>query len=104
MRLILLLALVLFAIAGALFGALNPQSVTLDLYFLQRNVPLGSALLVALVCGWLLGGMVMWLVRVPRLRRELRATRREVGQLQSRLRAPVEAPLQLPAGEERDAA
>lgn len=104
MRLILLLAVVLFSIAGALFGALNPQAVTLDLYLWQHEVPLGSALLVALVCGWLLGGLAMWLARVPRLRRELRLARREIAQLQSRAHGEVDATPRLPAGEGRDAA
>lgn len=104
MRLILLLAVVLFSIAGALFGALNPQAVTLDLYLWQRDVPLGSALLVALVCGWLLGGLVMWLVRVPRLRRELRAARREVAQLQSRVLTGGDTAPRLPVDEGRGAA
>lgn len=89
MRLILLLAIVLFAVAGALFGALNPQVVTLDLYFGQYQVPLGSALLAAVVCGWLLGGIVMWLARVPALRRQLRNSRQQLAQ-ESRSRRSTE--------------
>jgi uncharacterized integral membrane protein len=73
MRLILIFLFLIVIAAGALFGALNGRPVSLDLYFVQIDVPLGVALLAALVSGWLLGGLVQWIGQVPRLRRDLRA-------------------------------
>jgi putative membrane protein len=90
MRLILIL-LSLFAIAcSALFGVLNGARIPVDFYFFQIGISTGVALLGALVVGWLLGGLVAWIGQVPRLRRELRATRVRVQELEAAL-APSEA-------------
>lgn len=75
MRLILLLLVLLVAACGALFGALNRTAIPIDFHFAQIHPPIGIALLVALLIGWLLGGLVAWFGH-GRLRRELRAARR----------------------------
>ncbi|HEU4665875.1 MAG TPA: lipopolysaccharide assembly protein LapA domain-containing protein, partial [Dokdonella sp.] len=62
-------------VAGALFGALNGARVGIDFYVLRCDVPLGGALLGALVLGWLLGGLVAWLDQWPRVRRLQRTIR-----------------------------
>ena len=58
MRLILIVLLLSVVVAGALFGALNGAPVGVDFYFFRCELPLGGALLGALVLGWLLGGLV----------------------------------------------
>jgi len=78
MRLILIVLTLLVIAIGALFGALNAGRIALDFYFFQTEVPTGAALLAALLLGWLLGGLVAWLGQVPRLRRDLRAARRQL--------------------------
>jgi uncharacterized integral membrane protein len=78
MRLILIVLMIVVAVLGALFGALNGDRVPIDFYFFRIDAPLGAALLAALLAGWLLGGLVAWIGHVPRLRRELRAARREL--------------------------
>lgn len=67
--------IILFALAGALFGAMNAEPAVLDFYFFSAGAPIGAALLVALAIGWILGGIVVWLARVPRLKRELKNAR-----------------------------
>lgn len=62
MRLFLLvLIIIVFVLAGIVFGALNPAMVDYDLGFARMAVPKGAAILAALVVGWLLGGIVAWL-------------------------------------------
>lgn len=67
------LLIVLFAAFGAVFGALNGDPVTVDLYFTQATLPKGAALLTALVLGWLSGGCLVWFARGRRDRRRARA-------------------------------
>ncbi|MGA8278541.1 MAG: DUF1049 domain-containing protein [Rhodanobacteraceae bacterium] len=76
MRIGVVLSIIVFAGAGALFGGLNAERIGLDLYFVVVSVPKGAALLAALLLGWSLGGIVVWLGRVPRLKRELRICQR----------------------------
>ncbi len=78
MRLGIILPVLVFVVLGALFGALNAQTISLDLYFLTFGVPKGAALLCAVLLGWLLGGIVVWVARVPRLQRQLRIAQREL--------------------------
>ncbi|MDR2011497.1 MAG: lipopolysaccharide assembly protein LapA domain-containing protein [Rhodanobacter sp.] len=78
MRLILIVLMIAVAALGALFGALNGDRVPIDFYFSRIDVPLGTALLAALLAGWLLGGLIAWIGQVPRLRRDLRAAHREL--------------------------
>ena len=81
MRIGLILLVLLFAGAGALFGALNNQTITLDFYFVSIELAKGGALLCALVLGWLFGGVLVYLsLVVPlrgRVRRLMRLTRQQ---------------------------
>jgi putative membrane protein len=73
MRLIVTLILLLFIAAGIVLGALNADLVAYDLGFVRLELPKGAALLLALVIGWLLGGLTAWLgvsSRHRRLRRQ----------------------------------
>ncbi len=78
MRLIGILLAVLFALAGILFGSLNPAWVDIDLHAVQFEAPLGVLLLGVLALGVLLGGICLWLAVVlpmgARLRRAERGT------------------------------
>ena len=76
MRALLIVLVVLVIAAGALFGALNGARVPIGFYFTDIELPLGAALLGALLAGWLLGGLTAWLGQVPRLRRQLRVAQR----------------------------
>jgi putative membrane protein len=78
MRLGLILLALLFAIGGAAFGALNGEHVVFDFYFTTLTLPKGAALLCALLLGWLLGGMLVYLGLVLRLRRRVRVMAREL--------------------------
>lgn len=75
MRLIALLILALFVVAGVVVGALNADPVSYDLAFARMTMPKGAGLLVALVIGWLLGGLTAWLGMSLRHRRVLRRHR-----------------------------
>ncbi len=61
MRLLAILILMLFVVAGVIVGALNAELVSYDLGFARLLVPKGAALLAMLVIGWLLGGLTAWL-------------------------------------------
>ncbi|MEO6076820.1 MAG: lipopolysaccharide assembly protein LapA domain-containing protein [Dokdonella sp.] len=80
MRLLIVLLTVVFAGFGAVFGALNSDWISLDLYLRTLSVPKGASLLLMLLIGWLLGGVMVWLANVPRLRRELRRARQRQSQ------------------------
>ncbi len=69
-NLYLLLCLAVLA-AGAIFGALNPQAVTVDMYFSSVELRLGLGLLLASLAGALLGGLCVWAGVVLPLRRRL---------------------------------
>lgn len=60
MRFLIFLLLLIFVVAGVLFGALNPGMTTYDLGAAMVTAPRGAALLVVLVAGWLLGGLTAW--------------------------------------------
>ena len=78
MRLGLILLALVFAVAGAAFGALNNEHVVFDFYFATLTLPKCAALLCAVLLGWLLGGMVVYLGLVLRLRRRVRVLAREL--------------------------
>src|SRR4051812_18631013 len=78
MRLGLILLALLFVAFGAVFGALNGERIVLDFYFNAVSVPKGAAVLCALLIGWFVGGLVVYLSQVPRLRRRVKALTREV--------------------------
>jgi uncharacterized integral membrane protein len=80
MRFGLILLVLLFAGAGALFGSLNSQSIDLDFYFGSFALGKGAALLLALLAGWLLGGLLVWAGMVLPLRRRNRRLVRQVAQ------------------------
>lgn len=60
MRALIFLLLLIFLVAGVLFGALNAGMVTYDLGVGMLTLPRGAALLAVLVIGWLLGGLTAW--------------------------------------------
>lgn len=76
MRIFIVVIVLLFVAAGVLFGALNADLVAYDLGFASVRLPKGAALLVALLVGWLLGGLVAWLGMGLRQRRRLRQAAR----------------------------
>jgi uncharacterized integral membrane protein len=80
MRFGLILLVLLFAVAGAVLGALNSQTVELDFYFVQLALAKGAALLCALLAGWLLGGLLVYLGMVVPLRRRVRRQARQLRQ------------------------
>ena len=48
-----------FAACGIAFGALNSESITIDLYFWQLRLSVGLSLLMALFLGALIGGIAV---------------------------------------------
>lgn len=78
MRVLWIALILLFAIAGAVFGALNSDSVVFDFYVGAADLPKGAALLAALLCGWIGGGAAIWLGVVVPLKRRLGQARREL--------------------------
>ena len=75
MRLLALIILVLFVVAGVVVGALNAELVDYDFAFFQLHWPKGAALLGALGVGWVLGGLTAWLGVSPAARRARRRAR-----------------------------
>ena len=83
MRLGVVVLVLIFAVLGAVFGALNSDRVPFDVYFTDFEVPKGAALLAALLLGWIAGGLVVWLLHVLGLKHELRVTRRQLRDLRA---------------------
>ena len=78
MRVLLQILIALaFAAGGVLFGAFNPQPVTIDFHLLQLHSGLGAALLIALLAGAVLGGIAVAISVVLPLQGRLRKARRE---------------------------
>ncbi|MBB3226923.1 putative integral membrane protein [Luteibacter sp. Sphag1AF] len=78
MRLLALIFLLLFIAAGVVFGALNADLVSYDLGFAHVSVPKGAAALVAVVIGWVLGGLTAWLGTSVSHRRRRRRERADI--------------------------
>ena len=77
MRLLFLALAIAFAALGILFGALNPQTATIDFYWVRVPASLGAALLVAAFTGALLGGLAVIVGVAWPLQARLRRARRE---------------------------
>ncbi len=84
----LLIALA-FVAGGVLFGAFNPQTVTLDFHFLRLDASLGVALLVATFIGALLGGIAVAMGVAWPLQSRLRKAQRELAASPSRQSNPA---------------
>jgi len=87
MRLGVVVLILLFAAFGATFGALNAERVVFDIYFTKFGLPKGAALIAALLVGWALGGLVVWSLRVLRLKHEVRVARRALAELRAQIAA-----------------
>lgn len=79
MRALIVVLVVAFLLFGAAFGALNPQPVAYDFLFARVEVSKGTALLLAMLIGWLAGGALCWAGTGLLRRRGLRARAREQG-------------------------
>lgn len=76
MRVLAILLVLIFAVVGVIFGALNADMVSYDLVFAHVQLPKGAALFAALVLGWVLGGVLVWLLSAHPVRRRLKKTER----------------------------
>ena len=84
MRLLIIFLVLIFAVLGAVFGALNGERVAYDFYFATASLPKGAVLIAALLVGWLIGGIVVYFGLVLRLRRRVRTLARELGAAEKR--------------------
>jgi len=71
MRLFRLLLAIAFLVAGIAVGALNPQTVSIDLGFTVLRASLGVTLILALLAGVVAGGLVLAASVVLPLRQRL---------------------------------
>ncbi|MDQ3057638.1 MAG: LapA family protein [Pseudomonadota bacterium] len=88
MRLLRLLVALSCLATGIAVGALNPQTITIDLGIAVLRTTLGVAILVSLLAGVVIGGLVMTASVVLPLRQRLR--RAEAGRSSARPTPPVE--------------
>ncbi len=79
MRLLRILIAVLCLVAGLLVGVLNPQTVSIDLGWVTLYASLGVTLLVTLLCGVVVGGLILTVSVVLPLRQRLRRAQAPVG-------------------------
>jgi uncharacterized integral membrane protein len=89
MRLLIVLLVLIFAVLGAVFGALNSERVAYDFYFITTSVPKGAALIAAGLAGWLIGGVVVYFGLVLRLRRRVRTLAHELSAAERVRNEPV---------------
>jgi uncharacterized integral membrane protein len=95
MRFGLILLVLVFALLGAVFGALNSQAIDLDFYFATVSLAKGGVLIAALLIGWVLGGLLVFVSLVMPLRRRVRRLARELRRHEE-VAAQAEMPLQPP--------
>ena len=88
--------LFVFAVAGAAFGALNSQPIELDFYFGTLTLVKGGVVLGALVLGWLLGGLLVYVALVLPLRGRMRVQARRLRQLETAAHAEADAAIVQP--------
>ncbi len=72
MRLIRILIALACVAAGATVGALNPQTLAIDIGFATLHATLGVAILVALLIGAIIGGSMLAFSVVLPMRQRLR--------------------------------
>jgi uncharacterized integral membrane protein len=97
MRFGLIVFLVLvFAVAGAAFGALNSQPIELDFYFGTLTLVKGGVVIGALLLGWMLGGLLVYVGLVLPLRRRVRVQTRRLKQLEAAARSEADAAIAAP--------
>jgi uncharacterized membrane protein YciS (DUF1049 family) len=80
---LIVLLVFVFAVAGASFGALNSQAIELDFYFGTITLVKGGIVIGALLLGWLLGGLLVYIGLVLPLRGKLRAQSRRLRQFET---------------------
>ncbi|HEX3122935.1 MAG TPA: lipopolysaccharide assembly protein LapA domain-containing protein [Rhodanobacteraceae bacterium] len=85
-----------FAVAGAAFGALNSQPIELDFYFGTLTLVKGGVVLGALLLGWMLGGLLVYVALVLPLRRRLRVQARRLKQFEAAAQAEADAAIAQP--------
>jgi putative membrane protein len=73
-RIAFILVTVLAIALGLVIGTLNPESVSLDLLWVQLEWPLGLVLLAAGALGLLVGLLLAWFFSILPLRARLRKT------------------------------
>ena len=93
---LIVLLVFVFAVAGASFGALNNQAVELDFYFGTFTLIKGGIVIAALLLGWLLGGLLVYVALVMPLRRRLRVQSRRVRQLEADSRRDADTAMATP--------
>ena len=76
LRLLFLIACALMLVVGLIFGGLNSAPVAIDLYWLQFEAGLGSALLASALLGAGLGGVCLWLAVILPLNARLSRSER----------------------------
>jgi uncharacterized integral membrane protein len=77
MRLFFLILALVFAAAGILFGALNPEPVRIDFYWFGIDASLGVLLLASALLGAILGGTALLVGVIWPLQAKLRRARRQ---------------------------
>ena len=95
MRLLFYVLAAACLLAGILFGALNAESAHVDLYFVQFDLMLGVALLLAMLVGALLSWLMLSLGVIWPLQRRLSKERkqsRQAAKLAESASAPTSDP------------
>ena len=85
-----------FAVGGAAFGALNSQPIELDFYFGTLTLVKGGVVIGALLLGWMLGGLLVYIGLVLPLRRRLRVHARRLKQLEAAAHSEADAAIAQP--------
>ncbi len=84
LKIISLIATILFVAAGILLGVLNPTPIKLDLFFLTPTLPLSLIMAFMFILGLLLGSLLMT-TKVFRLRwqlsKEAKLNRKQANQI-----------------------
>ncbi|MBE9548961.1 MAG: LapA family protein [Proteobacteria bacterium] len=82
-RISLYILAILALVVGLLIGTLNSDSVSIDLFWRQLELPLGASLVIAFVLGVLLGLFALYVFRVLPMGIALGRTQKKLRKLEA---------------------
>lgn len=99
-RISLYILAIIALLVGLVIGTLNSDSVSIDLFWQQLELPLGAALVISFVLGVLLGLFALYVFRVLPAGMQHRRTQKKLRKLESSSTGITPSAARLPVSED----